>query len=132
MSDTQIFQLFSLVYITVGIGFLINPRFYKNIFQDFVERTSSLYFGGLFAIAVGYLIVAFHNTWTKDFSVIITIVGWLALVKGILILVCPKLMIALTKVISSKEKNLRIYGVIVIIIGLLLAFLGFCPKSPIY
>jgi len=131
MSDAQIFQVFSLYYIAVGIGILVNPQFYKRIFEEFIERTSILYLGGVIALGVGYFIVAFHNTWTKDLSVIITIVGWLALVKGILIFICPGLMIAVTKAIISKERNLRIQAVVVIILGLLFAFLGFCPKSPI-
>jgi uncharacterized protein YjeT (DUF2065 family) len=131
MSDAQIFQVFSLVYIAVGIGILVNPQFYKKIFEDFIESPSTLYLGGVMALGVGYLIVAYHNTWTKDLSIIITIVGWLALVKGILIFICPSLMIAVTKAIISKEKNLRIKAVVVIILGLLFAFLGFCPKSPI-
>lgn len=131
MSDAQIFQVFSLAYIAIGIGILVNQQFYRNLFEDFIERTSNLYVGGVMALAIGYLIVAFHNTWTKDMSVIITIIGWLALIKGILILVCPKLMIALTKAIMKNKNFLKIEAIIVIIIGLLFSFLGFCPQSPI-
>jgi uncharacterized protein YjeT (DUF2065 family) len=131
MSDAQIFQVFSLYYIAVGIGILVNPQFYKKIFEDFIERTPILYFGGVMALGVGYLLVAFHNTWTKDLSVIITIVGWLALVKGVLIFLCPNLMIAVTKAMIGKERNLRIQAIVVIILGLVFSFLGFCPKSPI-
>ena len=70
MSDAQIFQLFSLVYIAVGIGIFVNPQFYKKLYEDFVKHTSTLYLGGLIALTIGYLIVTFHNTWTKDISVI--------------------------------------------------------------
>ena len=68
MSDAQIFQILSLVYIAVGIGILINPGFYKKLFEDFVENASVLYLGGITALVVGYLILAFHNTWTKDYD----------------------------------------------------------------
>ncbi len=131
MSDAQIFQIFSLVYIAVGIGILINPGFYKKLFEDFIENAAVLYLGGITALVVGYLILAFHNTWTKDISVIITIVGWLALIKGILILIRPKIMIALSKAMVQKEGILKIEAIAVIILGLAFAFLGFCPKSPI-
>jgi len=131
MSDAKIFQIFSLVYIAVGIGILINPDFYKKLFEDFTENASALYLGGIMALAFGYLIVAFHNTWTKDLSVIITIVGWLALIKGILILIQPKIIVALSKAIMKKESFLKIEAIVVIILGLAFSFLGFCPKSPI-
>jgi hypothetical protein len=87
--------------------------------------------GGVMALVVGFLLVTFHNTWTKDFSVIITILGWMALIKGILILVGPKLMVSLTRAMVEKEKFLKIESVIIIILGLALSFLGFCPKSPL-
>ncbi len=131
MSDAQIFQIFSLAYLAVGIGILINRDFYKKLFEDFSENAFALYFGGIAALVIGYLILAFHNTWTKDLSVIITIIGWVALIKGILILIRPAIMIALTKAIVEKEGFLKIEAVAVIIIGLALSFLGFCPKSPI-
>ena len=64
-------------------------------------------------------------------SVIITIVGWLALIKGIVILIQPKIMIMLAKAMAKKESILRIEAIAVIILGLVFSFLGFCPKSPI-
>ncbi len=131
MSDAQIFQIFSLAYLAIGIGILINPDFYKKLYEGFIENATALYLGGFAALVIGYLIVAFHNTWTKDLSVIITVIGWIALIKGILILVQPKIMIALIKAIVTKGNFLKIEAVVVIIIGLALSYLGFCPKSPI-
>jgi len=131
MSDAQIFQIFSLFYINVGIGILVNPGFYKKLFEDFIENAAVLYLGGAMALTIGYLILAFHNTWTRDLSVIITIFGWLALIKGIVILVQPKLMIALSRVILKNENILKIEAIVIIILGVAFSFLGFCPKSPI-
>ncbi len=131
MSEAQIFQIISIVYIAVGIGILVNPGFYKKLFDDFIENAAVMYLGGVIALVVGYLILAFHNTWTKDLSVIITIVGWLALIKGILILIWPKMIIAMSRSMVQKESILKIGAVAVIILGLVFSFLGFCPKSPI-
>ncbi|MDT8299967.1 MAG: hypothetical protein RQ760_00695 [Sedimentisphaerales bacterium] len=131
MSDAQIFQIISIVYIAVGIGIFINPGFYKKLFEDFTENTAVMYLGGVIALVVGYLILAFHNTWTMDWSVIITIVGCLAVIKGILILIQPKIIIALSKAMVQKESILKIEAIVVIILGLAFSFLGFCPKSPV-
>jgi len=131
MSDAQIFQIISIVYITIGIGIFVNPGFYKKLFEDFTENTAVMYLGGVMALTIGYLILAFHNTWTKDWSVIITIVGCLAMIKGILILIRPNLIIALSKAMVQKESTLKIEAIAVIILGLAFSFLGFCPKSPV-
>jgi uncharacterized protein YjeT (DUF2065 family) len=109
----------------------VNPEFYKKMFSDFVENSATLYMGGIMALVVGMLIVMFHNTWTKDFSVIITIIGWIALIKGVVILVVPKTMVSLVKAIVERPNFMKIESIIAIIVGLLFSFLGFCPKSPV-
>ena len=130
MSDVQIFQVFSIAYLAVGIGFLISPGFYKKLYDDYCQSSAALYTGGAGALVIGYLLVAFHNTWTKDLSVIITVIGWIALIKGILIFVLPAVIIKITKAISSKGMILKIQALIVIVLGVLFAYLGFCPNSP--
>jgi uncharacterized protein YjeT (DUF2065 family) len=131
MSDAQIFQIFSLFYITVGIGILVNPGFYKKLFEDFIDNAAILYLGGIMALTIGYLILTFHNTWTKDLSVIITIFGWLAMIKGLVILIRPKIIITLSKAMVQKENILKIEAIVIIILGLAFSFLGFCLKNPV-
>ena len=131
MSDVQIFQAFSIVYLAIGVGILVNPEFYSKTFQAFVGNGSFMYFVGIMALVVGYLIVAFHNTWTCDVSVIITVLGWIALIKGIVILVAPKAMIALVRLIVEKSMFMKIEAILAIVLGLLFSYIGFCPKSPL-
>ena len=133
MSDAQIFQLFSLVYLAVGVGMFINPSFYKKLFTDFCENAAVMYLGGVMSLAIGYLILTLRGCsvcCASGFSIIIPIIGWLALIKGILILVQPKMMIATSKTFL-KENFLKIMAVVIVLIGLAFSFLGFCPKSPI-
>jgi uncharacterized protein YjeT (DUF2065 family) len=131
MSDAQIFQIFSLVYLAVGIGMLINPDFYKKVVTDFCESAAVMYLGGLMALAIGYLILAHRGIrCTQDLAMILSLIGWLALIKGILILVRPNMMIAMTKAVM-KDSLLKILPALIILIGLVFSFLGFCPKSPI-
>jgi hypothetical protein len=131
MSDAQLFQLFSLVYLAVGVGMLINPGFYKKLLTDFCESAAVMYLGGVMALAVGFLILAHRGIrCTQDYAMFLSLIGWLALIKGILILVRPTMMIAMTQTMI-KGNLLKVLPIIVILIGLALAFLGFCPKSPI-
>ncbi len=130
MSDSQIFQIFSIAYLAIGIGIFVNPDFYKKMFSGFMENSATLYLGGITALVVGFLIVTFHNTWAMDLSVIITIIGWMALVKGVFILILPKAMIALSKGIISSAVFMKVEAIIAVIAGLAFSYLGFCPKSP--
>ncbi len=132
MSDSQIFQIFSIAYLAIGIGIFVNHDFYKKMFSDFIENSAILYLGGIMALVVGFFIVAFHNIWVMDLSVIITVIGWIALIKGVVILVLPKTMIALSKAIIDNAVFMKVEAIIATIAGLLFSYLGFCPKSPFY
>jgi len=131
MSEAQIFQLFSLVYLAVGVGMFLNRDFYTKLFADFCENAAVMYLGGVAALAIGFVILAHRGlACTHDWSMILSLIGWLALIKGVLILVFPKSMIKLTRAML-KESLFKLWAVVIIIIALALAFLGFCPKSPI-
>jgi uncharacterized protein YjeT (DUF2065 family) len=126
MTDAQIFQILGIVYLAVGAGLIINPDFYKKLVTEFSENPSAIYLGGLVALAIGYLLVTFHNIWSKDWSVIITIFGWVALIKGLLLIALPKATIKINSIFMGVTKFLTVWAIVVIILGGLLCWLGFC------
>ena len=126
MTDKQIFQLFGLIYIAVGLGILLNPQYYKQMFADFKKSVAVMYLGGIFTFAIGFLLITFHNIWVKDVSVIITIVGWMALLKGISILILPRLMMKTMDIFTNvKTSTLMVMAGFIIALGVMLAWLGF-------
>ena len=126
MTDAQIFQVLGIAYLAVGLGILINPDFYKKLVTMFSENPPALYLSGLIALLVGYLLVTFHNIWPKDWPVIITILGWVALIKGLFLLLLPKASIKITNLFERQmTKFLAVWAIVVAIVGGLLAWLGF-------
>jgi hypothetical protein len=79
---------------------------------------------GFLAVIVGFLIVHCHNLWGKDWTVLITIIGWLALIKGVLIIVFPKFIQRLSRSFLT-DRTLQIYPYVTLLIGLLFAYFGF-------
>jgi len=125
MTDAQIFQFIGIIYLAVGIGIIINPDFYKKMIIHFMENPSVIYLGGLVSLAIGFLLVSFHNNWSRDWSVIITIIGWAALIKGLFLITLPKVCIKLCNSFKEMKKLLPVWSTIVIILGVLLCWLGF-------
>jgi uncharacterized protein YjeT (DUF2065 family) len=126
MTDAQIFQVLGIVYLAVGIGMLINPDFYKKLMSEFSENPPSMYLSGLAAMVIGYLLVTFHNIWPNDWPVIITIFGWVALIKGLFLLLLPRVSIKISKFFEIQmTKLLTVCAVIIAVVGALLTWLGF-------
>ena len=125
MADAHIFQIIGITYLAVGLGILINPGFYKKLIAAFTENPPAIYLSGLVALLIGYLLVTFHNIWVRDWSVIITIIGWAALIKGLFLLILPKMAIKISNAFKEIKKLLPVWSTIVIILGALLCWLGF-------
>ena len=125
MTDAQIFQIVGIIYLIIGIGILINSDFYKKLITNFTENPPAIYLSGIVALVIGCLLVTFHNFWTKDWSVVITIFGWAALIKGLFLIVLPKVSIKVGNTFKEMKKFLKVWGVVVAIVGGLLAWLGF-------
>lgn len=125
MTDAVIFQLLGLIYLAVGIGILVNQEFYRKLLDDFTQNLSASYLGGVAALVIGYLLVFYHNVWEMNWSVIITIAGWLALIKGLLILISPSLAFDMAKALKRNKTYLYTSAVFLVIFGAILMYLGF-------
>lgn len=124
MSDAQIFQFLGLVFFAIGVGMLVNHKFIKNILRELEESTSSMFYGGLISLAIGFLLVTFHNVWSLNASLIITIMGWMALVKGLALLMFPISTMRLYKAMGIEKYNSYI-SYPIIVFGVVLLYLGY-------
>jgi len=95
--ETSIFlaKLLGPLLAIVALSILMNGNTFNHILKEFPKSSYVLYLSGLMAYAMGALIVLNHNVWVMDEFVIITVLGYLALVKGILILLFPDGMVKL-------------------------------------
>lgn len=108
------------IYIIVGIGILLNPDHYQRMAQDFLRSPALTYIGGAMALAAGISILYFHNVWTADWRVIITILGWLASLKGAQLLVFPKSASSLWSPLIARTDWLRTLSAATIAFGIFL------------
>jgi len=124
--DLSIFlaKIYGIVFIAVGLGMLINSKYYRKAIDGMLKNYGVMYLGGAMALIIGYVIITYHNFWVKDWTVIITIFGWIAFIKGIMLLVFPKAMISLS-LSMIKKMNLTIWSIITLVLGLVLGYYGF-------
>jgi uncharacterized membrane protein len=86
--------LIARILATVSLGLLLSSKYYKEELPKLVINPAYLMLGGFIAIVFGFLILEFHNTRNSDWTVVITIFGWLSLLKGIILIVFPQIFTA--------------------------------------
>lgn len=119
-------KIIGIIYLSFGLGILINTKLYQKLLEQLLIDPSIRILGGFMAIIIGILILEYHNVWEANWTVVISIIGWVALIKGVLLLTFPKF-ITIAKPLFDNEKKLRFLAIFVAVFGLIFAYLGFYP-----
>ena len=118
-------RIIAVIYLSMGVGFILNRAYYQKEFEKMIDNSSFMLFGGMMAIVIGSLIIGYHNVWVKNWTILITIIGWISLTKGVILLAFPRLFHCFRPMVKSKKLNLfMIPGVL--ILGFVFAYFGFC------
>ncbi|MGA7387499.1 MAG: hypothetical protein WBW99_06140 [Pseudolabrys sp.] len=96
-------------FVAIALGMLINLGMYESMIAEALHTGILFYLSGLLSLLAGLAIVNLHNTWCADWRVIITILGWLMTIGGIIRIVVPQVAIAIGSTIygESGETCLR-------------------------
>ena len=117
-------KIISVIYLSAALGGFFSSNYYRKLSEDLYKNAALTYMMGFTAIILGILIVNYHNTWVKNWTVLITIIGWLALIKGIIIVVFPKFIQRLSEPFFS-DRWLTIFPYVTLFLGLLFGYFGF-------
>ena len=97
----------------------------SHVFEEEAVKSSSFtHISGFVFLILGVLLVVSHPVWVLDWRIVITIFGWLLLLKGVGRIFFP---VAVRHLIEKKKANHKfILGEIaVFLIGLYLLYYGF-------
>jgi uncharacterized membrane protein len=117
-------KIAAVVYLSVSLGGFTSKDYYRRISDDMFKNAALTYFMGFITVIIGFMIVHYHNIWRSDWTVLITVIGWMALIKGVLIVAAPRFMQRLSEPFLT-EKGMKIFPYITLLIGLLFAYFGF-------
>jgi len=123
MLSNYLAEIWGISMVVVCLTLLIKPKYLKILFTE-VENEATMLFWGIVSFIIGLAVILAHNIWIKNWQVIITILGWMALAKGLSILFLPDLMKSYVKRIEDKQW-LPIALVIGVFIGLIITYFGF-------
>ena len=122
-------KMATVIYLSVSAGAFFSADYYRKISDDFFGNAGLIYVSGLMTAVLGLLIVNYHNHWTKSWTVLITILGWLALVKGILLIAFPQFVHSLSQRMLT-DLGVKIFPYAALCLGLLFAYFGFVSPEP--
>ena len=116
-------QIWGIALVLIPLALLINPKYLRRLFVE-VENEATMFFWGIVSLIIGLSMVLAYNVWAKNWQVIVTLLGWGSLAKGLATLFLPDY----TKTCVKKMENATWvpYALVVaIFIGLIITYFGF-------
>ena len=94
-----------------------NPKRIRQIIDDLQDQKFTILISFI-AIIIGLINVLLHNVWEANISLLITLFGWAALLKGILLFTFPKLIVKWITLFNIKF--VQVLYILLLFIGIFL------------
>ena len=114
-------RMATFVYLAAGVAALSGTLNFKKLAADLNRSSGLTFISGFMTLIAGVALVQYHNLWVKNWTVLVTIIGWACLVKGMMLIVYPKYLSNFKPV----YKNGKLLGILMLVLGLVFGYFGF-------
>lgn len=121
---TTLAQIMGLYLFLVGVAMILNPENFKLFIKDFQKNKSLIIYSSLISTILGLIIIRIHNVWIPGWPVLITLIGWVLLLKGLYRIFFLQRFVSTSKKMLTQE-SYKWFCWISIILGGYLSIMGF-------
>ena len=128
-TSRYIARLMGPVMLIIGIGMaagmLMEGETYSSLLKEFIASRALIFITGILALTAGLAIVNAHNLWVRDWRVMVTILGWLLVLRGVMLLVFPAAVQTLGDRIVASQSGIVAGAAITFVLGAILSIMGY-------
>ena len=124
MTPERATEVFAVVnFVVIGLSHIVQPRVWVEFFALLrAKGHPGVFANGMLSLLVGSIIVAFHNVWT-GLPIVLTLIGWGQVVKGLVALVAPAVsMKGLMRVSEERAHEFQIAGALFLVLSGVIAW----------
>jgi hypothetical protein len=118
-------RLIGPLFAVLGLGMLLNATFYAAAVGQGAHSPVLIAIAGMATLVAGTAILNAYRAWTADWRVLVTVIGWIFIIAGLIRLILPTLAETLAPAVYSGPAALMVAGVVVLIVGGILSFEGY-------
>lgn len=118
-------KLLGPVYALVGIALFLRGQMFRAILTEFIASSALIYLAGVIGLLVGMTLILTHNIWVLDWRVVITLIGWVTLIRALITIFEPRYILVAGSRILERSKLLIVAAALNLAIGLTLTYFGY-------
>ena len=122
----QAIEVFAAIYLlAIGLSHVVQPHVWIEFFTWLREKgRAGMFVEGFLSLSFGALVVAFHNVWS-GLSVVLTLVGWGQVLKGLIRFTAPQLSLRVYERVTPERASwFRVAGIVALALGGLFAYMA--------
>jgi hypothetical protein len=108
--------------VAIAVAVLINFGSSTALAEQFSRDPALFFVSGVLVFVAGIAIVRVHNIWAGGWPVLVTVLGWLAVLGGLVRMLFP---IQLAAIVAEVGQNTGLIGAVAVVPLVLGAFLSF-------
>lgn len=121
--SVAITQALGIIFAVMGLSVVIDRKEVSAALERVTQDRGFLWLWSFLILTMGAVIVVMNNVWTSGLPLLVTVLGWLTIIKGAFLLLLPDPAIALYRK-CNKNSVLLFGGIAAFILGLVLLYLG--------
>jgi hypothetical protein len=133
MSPRTVFlsKLFGLYYIFAALSMILHKQIFVETITSLLHDAPIMFLLSIITLLGGLALVLAHNMWSHGaLTVVVTLIGWITLVKALLFLfLTPETEVEFFLTNLHYAQLFYIYAVILFIFGVYLTYSGFTSMS---
>jgi uncharacterized membrane protein HdeD (DUF308 family) len=111
--------------LAIGLAMLINADHFPEMAKQIGNDPGLIFVSGILLLVAGLAIVRAHNVWSGGWRVVVTVLGWLAVIGGILRMFLPFWAASIAATLGQSSTPVRIGALLPLLLGGFLTYKAF-------
>ena len=118
------------VYVILGLSILLYAKVWQKVVDKWEKDHFSFFPLAFVMLVLGLIIVRMYNVWEWNIWLIVTLVGWIALIKGAFYMLAPGSWIKATMKLKNQTWIMYLGGLVALVMGALAISCTTCNLTP--
>jgi hypothetical protein len=112
-----------------GPALIARPAIIPHLIDSFAADPAAPLLWGFIALLLGLTVLAFHQRWNGPLEIAITLLGWVLILRGIVLFFIPEIGIGIARSMLAAAPNaVAVIGAVTTVLGAWLSYEGFRTK----
>ena len=124
-ASKMIAALIGPTLIAIAAAMLLNFRSFPQLAEQISRDPGLIFLSGILLFVAGLAIVRAHNIWAGGWPVLVTVLGWVAVLGGLARMLFPTQLAAMVARVGQNSGWIIAAAVVILVIGAFLSFKGY-------